>query len=93
MDLAPVRVEPDRLAEEDGRVRVPAEDPPERLGDLAGREGAGRDLVEQRLEQVVVAPVDEGDARPAGHGRAARRVQPAEPSSDDHDAMGSHTFF
>ena len=48
-----------RLEEQDPDVVPTAEDGPERLGDVAGRDGPGGDLVEQRLEQVEIAPVDE----------------------------------
>ena len=68
-DLASLDVEADRLAEEDRRVPLAAEDRPQRLGDVAGRHRAGRDLVEQRREQVVVAPVDERDHRRDRHDR------------------------
>ena len=81
-------IEPDGLAQEDRGVGVPAEDAPQRLRDLARREGAGRDLVEQRLEQVVVAPVDQ---RQVDLGVALRSspcgVQAAEPAADDDDAV------
>ena len=56
----------------------------QRRGDLAGREPAGGDLIEQRLEEVEVAPVDQRDL----HRRAAqrlRRVEPAETAADDDD--------
>ena len=58
-----------------------------RRGDVARVRRRGRHLVEQRLEEVVVAPVDEGhvDRRR----RAARgRVEPAEAAAhDDHVRM------
>ena len=38
-----------------------AQDRAERIGDVARVERGGRDLVEQRLEQMVVAPVDQRD--------------------------------
>ena len=54
--------------------------------DLTLREDAGGHLVEQRLEQVVVGPVDEGDP----HGRAlegAGGEQAAEAAPDDDDVV------
>ena len=53
---------------------------------MSGAESAGgRDLVEQRLEHVVVAAVDDRDLDvvPPQH---ARRRQPAEAAAQDHDA-------
>ena len=86
-DLAPLRVDADRLAEDDRRVALLAEDRAQRLGDVAGRQRARRDLVQQRLEQVEVAPVDERQADLGIDAEAARGVQPGEPATDDHDAM------
>ena len=56
----------------------------DRVGDVAGREAGRRDLVEERLEEVMVAAVDDRQA----HGRLAelaRRGQPAETGADDDD--------
>ena len=58
----------------------------DRPGDLGCGQGSGRDLVEQRLKQVMVAAVDQGDLNrralePIG------RLQPAEAGADDHHAM------
>ena len=64
--LALVGIEPDGLAEQDGRVLPLPQDRAERLGDVAGTDGAGRDLVQERLEQVEIAPIDERDVDPAG---------------------------
>ena len=51
---------------EQGRdLRPVAQEIADRPGDLRGRQRGGRDLIEQRLEQMVVAAVDQGDARPA----------------------------
>ena len=54
--------------------------------DLARREQAGGDLVEQRLEQVVVGAVDQRDLGPAA-GQDLRRPDAAEAAADDHHAM------
>ena len=54
--------------------RLAPEDRAQRLGDLARRDGPGRDLVEQRLEEVEVAPVDEGDLDPSSGRARARRT-------------------
>src|SRR5581483_1227151 len=65
-----------------------AEDVTERRRDVSLREDAGRDLVEQRLEEVVRLPVDHGHV----DRRAAQRLcrgETAEAAADDHDAMAS----
>ena len=66
---------------------VLAHDRAERLRDLARREGARGDLVEQRLEQVEVAPVDERDRHGSVAGEVLRGVQAAEPAADDHHVV------
>jgi hypothetical protein len=52
-----------------------------------GESAAWRHLVEQRLEQVVVLPVHQGDLdrRP---GQRPRRFQPAEAGAQNHHAEG-----
>ena len=66
--------------------RLPLEDRPQRIGDLARRQRAGRHLVGERLEEVEVAAVDQRhlDRRAA---QLQRRLQPAEAAADDHDTM------
>ena len=86
-DLALLRVEADGLAEDDRRVALLAQDRAQRLGDLARRQRAGRDLVEQRLEQVEVAPVDEGQPTSGSMPRLLGRVQPGEAAADDDDPV------
>ena len=60
-DLAVGGVEIDDFAEQDFGVAIVLEHDPQGRGDFAGREPAGRHLVEQRLEEVEVAAVDQGD--------------------------------
>ena len=56
-------------------------------GEIApGRQDAGGHLVEQRLEQVVVPPVDERDVE-VGRGEQAGGGQAAEPAADDDNAV------
>ena len=89
-DLASNRIERDCLAKEDRRVRPLAKDRSQRLGDLAGAEGTRRDLVEERLEEMEVAPVDEGQGDPTITTQPARGVESAEPTADDQDPMAIH---
>jgi hypothetical protein len=61
-----------------------AENAPQRRADITGRERAGCYLVEQRLEEVEVAAVDQYDIQRRTTERA-RRVKPAEsPSENDY---------
>ncbi len=72
------------LGEDDVHVRLATQHRADRLRDVRRRKRGRRHLVEQGLEQVVIAPVDEGDL----HGRVGerlRRLQPAEPTADDDD--------
>lgn len=56
-----LRVNVNSLAEEYARVLSVAENSTERGRDFSGRQRAGCDLVEERLKQMKIAPVDEGD--------------------------------
>ena len=67
-------------------VLVAAQQVPQHRRDLTGGEDAGRHLVEERLEQVMVALVDEGDVdvgprQHAGGGKAT------ESATDDDDTV------
>ena len=57
--------------------------------DQAGRQDPGRHLVQQRLEQMMVGPVDDGhlDVCPV---QRADGGQPTEPAPDDDDPLTSH---
>ena len=61
---------------------VPAQDPANRRRDLALGEDPRRQLVEQRLEQVVVGAVDEGHVD-LGTPQELGREEPAEAAADD----------
>ena len=71
-------------------VDVPAlaQEVPDRPGDLRRRERGGRDLIEKRLKQMMIAAVDEGDAdRRAGE--PMNGFEPAESGADDDHVMGA----
>jgi hypothetical protein len=67
------------------------EDGAERVGDLAGRQRAGGDLVGERLEEVEVASIDkrELDRRT---GKLLCSLQAAEPAADDDDPVPLRQF-
>jgi hypothetical protein len=72
---------------EKGRnLRTVAQQVADRPGNLGGRKRRGRNLIEQRLEQMMVASVDQRDR----NGRALEPIggfQSAEAGADDHYAM------
>jgi hypothetical protein len=77
------------LAQDHALVAGAAQDGADRRGDLRRRQAGGRDLIEQRLEEVVVAPVDDGDVG-CGAGQGVRAAQPAKARADDHDVRPGH---
>jgi hypothetical protein len=60
----------------------------DRRGDLTGGHDARGHLVQQRLEQVVVGPVDDGDVD-VGVRQVLGGEQSAETSADDDDVVAS----
>jgi hypothetical protein len=74
------------LAHEHGDVALLAQDVAQRCGDRRRREAGGGHLVQQRLEQVMVAAIDQRDLH-----RCAAQLphgpQAAESTTDDHDAF------
>ena len=88
VQLVRVEVEVGDLSQQHADVAVALEDRPERIGDLAGRERPGRDLVGERLEEMEVAAVDERhlDRRTP---QLRHRLQTAETSADDDDVVVS----
>src|ERR1035441_3009240 len=85
-DAAVGHIEVDGFAEEHFGVAIVLEHDTQGGGNFAGREPAGGHLVEQGLEEVEVAAIDQCDR----YGRAAEGlgdIQPAESAADDHHAM------
>ncbi len=69
-------------------VELVTEDRTHRVGNIARIEPRGRDLVQQRLERVVVAAVDDHDVdRPVRE--VLHDVEAREASTDHHDTMAS----
>ena len=66
-----------------------AQDGADGLGDLRRRQAGRGHLVEQRLEEMVVAPVDDGDVG-IGAGEAVCSAQAAETGADDDDVRAGH---
>jgi hypothetical protein len=86
VDLLAFRIDVINLAQENGDVPVPPQDSPDRLGDLAGRQHGGGHLVQQGLEEVVVAAVDHRYAQ--GHApQGLPKGKSCEPGTNDHDVV------
>ena len=79
-------IDVDDLGELAPDVALPGEEPPQRNGDLALEKHSGSQLVEQRLEQVVLGAVDQDDLdrRPAQ--RPGREEPGKSAAYDDHPA-------
>ena len=75
---------PDDLGLAEEHPLLAPEQAPHRVADVGRVQAGRRHLVEQRLERVVVVPVDQGDVDGLVL-EALGRGQPAEPGSDDHD--------
>src|SRR5262249_20934848 len=90
-DVAGDRIDLANLREQDLDVLLPAQDPPNRRRDIARRQGRRGGLIQQRLKQMVVVPIEERDLDIRTSQRA-RHVQPAEAAADDHDARAGSRF-
>ena len=89
MTSRPRDVDAGDLAEHDVDVLRARQNAADRRGDVGGRKSGGRDLIEQRLEQVIVVLVDDRDVER----RSGKRLcggQSAESGSDDDDAGIGH---
>ncbi len=84
--LTAVPVDAGHRREAEGHVVGLPEDHPDRIGDVTGFEPGGRDLVEQGLEGVEVALVDDGDLDRCAD-EVAGRGQAREPGPHHDDAV------
>ena len=76
-----------RLAKQHANVRRPPDNPPDRRRDVAGRQRGGGHLIEQRLEEMVVMPIQQRDAEGPPPQDFGRR-QPSESATNDNDMSG-----
>ncbi len=72
------------LAEQDLGVLLLAEDRADRGGDVLRGESCRRDLVEHRLEEMVIPPVDDRHAN-GSFPQAVGEVETGETTADDDD--------
>ena len=90
-DPAVLRVDVAHLGEQDLGVGLPAQDGAQGPGDVRVREIPRGHLVEERLEQVEVAPVQEGDPD-GGVAQGLGRGQPAEAAAHNDDVVRGSRF-
>jgi hypothetical protein len=88
---AALAVDAGHPAQDHPHVSCLAQDGADGLGDLRRRQAGRRHLVEQRLEEMVVAPVDHGDIG-IGAGEALRGAKAAETGADDDDVRAGHRY-
>ena len=88
-DQAALLVDAADLAENDPHVGGPSQDGADGRRDLCRRQAGRRHLVEQRLEEVVVAPVDDGDVD-SGAGQAVSGGKAAKARADNDDVRPGH---
>jgi len=84
LDLAVRPVDPGHPRQAHGGILLAPEDAADGGGDLGRRETGRRHLIEQRLEQVIIMPVDDRHIQ-FGAGQMLRRRQPRKPATQDHD--------
>ncbi len=81
-----LEIEARHLTEHHASVALALKDAAQRRGDLPGRQRTGSDLVEQRLEQVEIAAIDQRDLdRRAA--QTSHRPQATEAPTDHHNPM------
>ncbi len=83
-DRLGLRVDADDLGQQHQKILLLAQDVADRRGDQRRRQPGGRDLVQQRLEQMMVAAIDERDLDRLACKRPRRR-EAAETAADDDD--------
>ena len=84
------RIDGARFGQDHAHVAPTASHRANGVRDVAGAKRRGCHLVEQRLKQVVIAPIDESypHQRGAQFGQAPRRLQAAKTATNDDD-MGN----
>src|SRR5206468_9689382 len=79
----------DGLGQKNPCIFLSAKDGAYRVGNIAGRQPGRGDLIQQRLEQMIIATIDDGDTDIAVL-QGSRRPQAPEPRSHDDDVRESH---
>ena len=73
-----------RLAKQHARVPGTPQDPSDRRGDVTGRQRRGRNLIQQRLKDVMVAAIQQRDLG-VGLSKRLRGRESPETAANDHD--------
>src|SRR4029077_10808779 len=81
-------VEAADLREHDASILLSPQDRAQRGSHLGRRERTGSDLVDERLEQVEVLPIDERNVDRSTT-KLAHRLQASEAAADDYNAVGN----
>jgi hypothetical protein len=81
-------IDADDFIKDDVDIPTASRDSPKRRGDVRGRESTGRDLIQQRLEQVVIVSVNPGDADRL-IAQATHSGEPAEPTAENYHTRQS----
>jgi hypothetical protein len=73
--------------QEDADIFLVPQNPPNRRGDVARRQRRRRDLVQQRLKQMIVVTIEQRDAY-RRVGERACGVESAKTAADNHHVWG-----
>ncbi len=87
MDDTPFDVKAGHLGEKHLHISIVTVDVAQRRSYLAGREDAGGYLVEKRLEEMMVAPVDQRDIDVARSGQQPTCGKSSKAATYDHDTV------
>jgi hypothetical protein len=88
VDRSRVQVHAGHFGEHHTDIVLLGSELPDRGGDLGWRKNRGCDLIEQWLEDVVIASVNENDIG-VGSLQSASRSDTSKPGANDHDTLSS----
>ena len=75
------------VSADDAHIATASQKGAHRIRNLRRFEPGDRDLIQERLKQVVIIPVDERDAHSGVFGEHAHGVQSGESRTDDNDVF------
>ena len=86
VDSSRLQIQAGHFGEQHTDISLLASKLPDRSSDLGWRKNCGRNLVEQRLEDVVIAPVDQNDVCIASF-QSASRGDPGKPAANNDNTL------